>query len=165
MKSCSLILRSLLLLLLLAAVGSCSVYNRIFHPYRIPNPPPSPEHKAKLKAEKERKKAFSRANAKKKEPTPEVVEEGSTDDSAPTTDVTATDAAKPAPPQAPKLKYDKKGLMKKKQVLPKKRTKVVKPSLWQRVKNVFRKKRGKKKQSTPKPPPDVSSPTDPNSIP
>jgi hypothetical protein len=163
-KPCLLVLRSFAFLLLLATLGSCSVYNRIFHPYRIPNPPASPEYKAKLKAEKERKKGVAQASKKAKPTGTEA--EASTDNSTPTTEPSATpeEVAK-STPQAPKLKYDKHDLIKRnKMVLPKKRHKVVGPSFGQRLKNIFRKKSGRKKKSTPKATPDEATP-DPNPAP
>ena len=41
---------------LLLAVDGCKVYDRIFHPHRITDPPMSPELKARLKEQAEAKK-------------------------------------------------------------------------------------------------------------
>jgi len=147
-------------------LGGCRVYERIFHPYRLPTPPPSPEYEAKLKADKERKKGIAQG-IKRNKGSKAPAEEGTTDVSTPTADASApAEAPTRTLADGPKAKYDKHKMLKKnKLLLPKKRYVVAKPSLWQRIKYAFKKKKGKKKKSTPKPPPDVSSPTDPNSIP
>lgn len=164
----ALLFRPLFLLLLLAGLDSCAVYNRIFHPYRIPTPPMSAEYKAKLKADRAKKKnaaagAKDAAKKKKAEATPE----GSTEASTPT-DFASDDNAAKTPdetakkqPAGAKVKYNSQGLVKKSKLSrPKPLHTVSKPSAWQRFKNIFR-KRGKKRKSNPNPTPtDESNPTE-----
>jgi hypothetical protein len=161
----ALLLRPLLFLLLLAGLDSCAVYDRIFHPHRIPTPPMSAEYKAKLKADKAKKKGAEAAakqgkKDKKAAPADAAAPEGSTDASTPDFAADneankATDEKAKKEPSASKVKYDKQGLMKKSKMFnPKPRHTVSKPSAWQRFKNVFRKRHGKKKakpQSNPTP--------------
>jgi len=166
----TLFLRPLFLLLLLAGLDSCAVYNRIFHPYRIPTPPMSAEYKAKLKADKAKKKnaaaGVKEAAKKKKAETPT---EGSTDASTPTDFAADNNDAAKAPdetakkqPSGAKVKYNSQGLVKKSKLSrPKPLHKVSKPSAWQRFKNIFRKRGGKKRKSEPNPTPtDESNPTE-----
>ncbi|MDO7875191.1 hypothetical protein Q5H93_10650 [Hymenobacter sp. ASUV-10] len=165
----ALFLRPLFLLLLLAGLDSCAVYNRIFHPYRIPTPPMSAEYKAKLKADKEKKKnaaAGAKDAAKKKKA--EAAPEGSTEASTPT-DFASDDNAAKTPdetakkqPTVAKVKYNSQGLVKKSKLSrPKPLHKVSKPSAWQRFKNIFRKRGSKKRKSEPNPTPtDESNPTE-----
>lgn len=167
-----LLFRPLFFLLLLAGLDSCTVYNRIFHPYRIPTPPMSAEYKAKLKEDKAKKKnaaaGAKEAAKKKKEAAPA---EGSTDASTPTDFAASNDDASTKSadetakkqPSGAKVKYNSQGLVKKSKLSrPKPLHIVSKPSAWQRFKNFFRKRHGKKRKADPNPTPtDESNPTEP----
>jgi hypothetical protein len=161
-----LILRLLCCLLLLAGLDSCAVYNRIFHPYRIPTPPMSAEYKAKLKADKAKQKSAAAGAKEAKKKKAEAAPEGSTDASAPTDFASddnaakATDETAKKQPTGAKVKYNSQGLVKKSKLSrPKPLHKVSKPSAWQRFKNLFRKRGGKKRKSEPNPTPtDESAP-------
>ena len=147
MKHClpSVVLRSLLGVLLLAALGGCSVYHKVFHPYRLPTPKPSPEFLAQQKADKEARKAAAQPAPlfKKKSAAPE---EEATDVSSPTGGPVAgtatTPAATPATrtlPDRPTVRYEKSGLMKKPKLM---RRRIHKPSKpfrpWQSIRNFFK---------------------------
>ena len=125
MKHClpSVVLRSSLGGLLLAALGGCT----IFHPYRLPTPKPSPEFKAQQKADAARKKTNSQPIPlfrKKAAP----AEEAATDVSTPT-----RGAAAPTPtpsrtlPERSTAHYDKQGLLKKPALLRRRVNKPFKP--------------------------------------
>ena len=149
MKHClpSVLLRSLLGVLLLAALGGCSVYHKVFHPYRLPTPKPSPEFLAQQKAAKQARKAQQQPTPLfKKKPTTSP-EEAATDVSSPTGGpvVAATGTAAAAPdartlPEHATVHYDKAGLMKKKPKLMRRR--IHKPSKpfrpWQSIRNFFK---------------------------
>ena len=103
------LLRSLLPLLLLGLLASCSVYDTIFHPRRLPTPDMSKQDKAKFKAaEKARHKGQV---LKSEEPVT-----GAADPNAPA----GTEAKKDNKlsyselPEGTKNKYDKEGLIKNK---------------------------------------------------
>ncbi len=103
------LLRSLLPLLLLSLLASCSVYDNIFHPRRLPTPDMSKQDKAKFKAaEKARHKGQV---LKSEEPMTSA-----TDPNAPA----GTEAKKDNKvsynelPEGTKNKYDKEGLIKNK---------------------------------------------------
>ena len=145
-KTCllpSVLLRSLLGVLLLAALGGCSVYHKVFHPYRLPTPKPSPEFLAQQKAAKQARKAQQQPTPLfKKKPTA-TPEEAATDVSSPTGGpVVATTAAPDARtlPERATVHYDKAGLMKKKPKLMRRR--INKPSKpfrpWQSIRNFFK---------------------------
>ncbi|WP_210513679.1 hypothetical protein [Hymenobacter terricola] len=145
MKYClpSVLLRSLLGVLLLAALGSCSVYHKVFHPYRLPTPKPSPEFKAQQKEAAARKKANEKAsdaifNKKKSAPTDEAATDVSTPSGG---SITAPEAAPEASklPEGPTVHYDKHGLMKKPKLNRRKRHKQSKPFRpWQSIRSFFK---------------------------
>lgn len=145
MRYCSffLLLRSLLSVLLLAALGSCSVYHKVVHPYRLPTPKPSPEFRAQQKADKKARKSNQIASLFKKKPAVNV-EEAATDVSGPTGgDVAANPVATPETrtlPEHATVHYDKAGLMKNKPQLMRRR--IHKPSKpfrpWQAIRNFFK---------------------------
>jgi hypothetical protein len=121
-------------------LGSCSVYHKIFHPYRIPNPKLSAEQKAQMRAAKKaKKKGFSLGGKKKAaEPVTDVMaSEGA---AAPLGEPAAT-AEKPATELAKKssVKYDKKGRLKNKVKL-KSRSKQPKPSFFDKLSHLFTRK-------------------------
>ncbi|WP_156176391.1 hypothetical protein [Hymenobacter terrenus] len=122
----SLILRSLLGVLLLVALGGC----KIFHPYRLPTPKPSPEFKAQQEAAKARKKAALASDSKlkkKKKNKEDATDEAATDVSTPTGAPLEAVAAATPEAQAAKLperstvRYDKQGLMKKPKLMRRRR--------------------------------------------
>ena len=125
MKHClpSVVLRSSLGLLLLAALGGCT----IFHPYRLPTPKPSPEFKVQQKVAAARKKTNSQLIPlfrKKAAP----AEEAATDVSTPTRGVVApTPAPSRALPERSTTHYDKQGLLKKPALLRRRVNKPFKP--------------------------------------
>ena len=136
MKYClpSVVFRSLLGVLLLAALGGCTLYHKVFHPYRLPTPKPSPEYIATQKQKKKNEKlkndlAKSAASVKKK--SGGATEEAATDVSTPS-NAGATASASPADskgsvyPERSTVKYDKHGLMKKPKLNRRKRHKVSK---------------------------------------
>ena len=117
----SVVFRSLLGVLLLAALGSCSLWRKIHHPYRLPTPKPSPEYIAQQKKKKEDEKlrndlAKSAASAKKK--SGGGTEEAATDVSMPNNDGAAatngtSDIKSSVYPERSTVKYDKQLIMKK----------------------------------------------------
>ena len=95
----------LLLPLLLGLLGSCAVYDRVFHPHRLPTPPLSATAKAKARAaEKARHKGTS---LKATEAAP------ATDGAGDATDDKKKTMSYSDLPEGTKLKYDKQGLVKK----------------------------------------------------
>lgn len=137
----SVLLRSLLGVLLLVALGGCSVYHHIFHPYRLPTPKPSPEFSAQQKADKKARKAGASTALFKKKAAPE---EAATDVSSPSGGpVVATTAAIPETrtlPEHATVHYDKAGLMKNKPKLMRRRiNKQSKPFRpWQSIRHFFK---------------------------
>lgn len=104
---------SLPLLLLLGLLSSCAVYDRVFHPHRLPTPPLSATAKAKAKAaEKARHKGTS---LKAMEATSATATDGAGADAG--AGAPAEEKKKPMSysdlPEGTKLKYDKQGLVKK----------------------------------------------------
>ena len=122
--------------LLLAGLGSCSLYHKVVHPYRIPTPKPSKQFIAQQKAEKKAKEDRARqaqANSgqksgmlgglfgagKKQQATNggvadvEAATDASTPSRAPVASATATTAAAGTLPERSTVKYDKQQLMKK----------------------------------------------------
>lgn len=98
-------------LLLLGALSSCTVYNKIFHPYRLPTPAMNPEARAKARAAE---KARHRGTSLK----PAEVTTDATDPAAPgSAPGDAADKKKTLSygelPEGTKLKYDKHLLLKK----------------------------------------------------
>ncbi|MBH8559741.1 hypothetical protein [Hymenobacter negativus] len=136
MKYClpSVVFRSLLGVLLLSALGSCTLYHKVFHPYRLPTPKPSPEFIAQQKEKKEHEKlqndlAKSAASAKKKAgaDAPEAATDVSTPSNDGATASASTAAAKSSVyPERSTVRYDKHGLMKKPKLNRRKRHKVSK---------------------------------------
>ena len=103
-------LRVLLLPMLLGLLGGCAVYDRLFHPHRLPTPPMNATAKAKAKAaEKARHKGTS---LKAMEATSATATDGAGADAG-----AADEKKKPMSysdlPEGTKLKYDKQGLVKK----------------------------------------------------
>ena len=97
----------LLLPLLLGLLSGCAVYDRVFHPRRLPTPNMTPEAKAKARAaEKARHKGLSLKAAD-----PEADGTTATDPAA-----TADERKKPMSysdlPEGTRVKYDKQGLVK-----------------------------------------------------
>lgn len=99
--------------MLLGLLASCTVYNNIFHPYRLPTPPMSADAKAKARAaEKARHKGLTLKA--------EDTDDGTTP-AAPGSTTSATDKDPKADnkltyselPAGTKLKYDKNLLLKK----------------------------------------------------
>ena len=108
------VVRCVLVLLLLAGLGGCSLYHTVFHPYRLPTPKPSPEFKAQQKAAKARKKNNEPAGLFKKRVS--VDQEAATDVSTPTGGAVPTAVASTETrtlPERSSVRYDKQGLMKK----------------------------------------------------
>ncbi|WP_460609764.1 hypothetical protein [Hymenobacter terrigena] len=126
--------RSLLGVLLLSALGGCTLYHKVFHPYRLPTPKPSPEFIAQQKEKKEHEKlqnelAKSAASTKKKSggATPEAATDVSTPSNDGATASASTAATKGSVyPERSTVKYDKHGLMKKPKLNRRKRHKVSK---------------------------------------
>ena len=137
----SVLIRSLLSVLLLVALGGCSVYHRVFHPYRLPTPKPSPEFLAQQKANKKARKAGAPNSLFKKKAAPE---EAATDVSSPSGGaVAATTAVTPETrtlPEHATVHYDKAGLMKSKPKLMRRRiNKQSKPFRpWQSIRHFFK---------------------------
>ena len=106
---------------LVVLLSSCSIYHKVFHPYRLPTPKPSPEYKAQQKAKKSKRSLLSfrhgkKINAKNEDGTD--VEEAATDVSTPTggalpTPVASASTATRTLPERSTVQYDKNGLMKK----------------------------------------------------
>ena len=132
-------------MLLLAALGGCSVYHKVFHPYRLPTPKPSPEFKAQQKEARARKKAAAQPTPlfRKKAAAPE---EAATDVSTPSGAVAGTGPAAPVDaaaartlPERSTVRYDKQGLMKKPKLA---RRRIHKSSTpfrpWQSIRNFFK---------------------------
>jgi hypothetical protein len=135
----TIIVKPLFLCILLVLLGSCTVYDKVFHPYRIPNPKLSAELKAKMKADKKAKKqAFSRSK-KITKPAPDIM---TTDaGAAPTEGATAsTEKASGELPKKSSVKYNRKGLMKNKTKL-KKRNKQPSESIFDKLSHLFSKKK------------------------
>ena len=128
----SVVFRALLGVLLLAALGSCSLYRKVFHPYRLPTPKPSPEYIAQQKKKKEDEKrrndlAKASASARKKNGGGgSATEEAATDVSMPTDKATAdaaTAETKSIYPERSTVKYDKHQIMKKPKLMRRRRHK------------------------------------------
>ncbi|TFZ63993.1 hypothetical protein E4631_20420 [Hymenobacter sp. UV11] len=103
-------LRVLLLPVLLGLLGSCAVYDRVFHPHRLPTPPLSATAKAKAKAaEKARHKGTS---LKAMEATSATATDGAGADAGAADEKKKTMSYSDLP-EGTKLKYDKQGLVKK----------------------------------------------------
>lgn len=102
---------SLLLLLLLGLLSSCAVYDRVFHPHRLPTPPLSATAKAKAKAaEKARHKGTT---LKAMEATSATATDGAGADAGAPADEKKKTMSYSDLPEGTKLKYDKQGLVKK----------------------------------------------------
>lgn len=100
----------MLSVLLLLALGSCS----IFRPYRLPTPKPSPEFKAQQKAAAAARKNNEPPSFLKKRDRDK--EEAATDVSTPTGGTIKASTATPEArtlPERSTVRYDKNGLMKK----------------------------------------------------
>lgn len=120
--------------LLLAGLGSCSLYHKVVHPYRLPTPKPSKQFIAQQKAEKKAKEAREKeakassgqktgllgglfGSGKKKDANnggaPEAATDVSTPSGAPLAAATPTAAATSTLPERSTVRYDKHQLMKK----------------------------------------------------
>ena len=121
--------------LLLAGLGSCSLYHKVVHPYRLPTPKPSKQFIAQQKAEKKAKEAREKeaqANSgqktgllgglfgmgKKKQAkdangAPEAATDVSTPSGAPLASSTAAAPAASTLPERSTVRYDKHLMMKK----------------------------------------------------
>ena len=112
-----------LLLALLVALSGCSVYDSIFHPYRLPTPPLSPELKRQMKAKGLVKKNRDKTTKTKKPKSadPDAAPEATAADAAPA-DKPAADKDDPTAPTEPKAHkhgalYDKREMLKKPKLL------------------------------------------------
>jgi hypothetical protein len=122
------VFRFLLGVLLLAVLGSCSLWHKVHHPYRLPTPKPSPEYIAQQKKKKENEKlrndlAKSAASAKKKSG---GTEEAATDVSMPSNDGASasnnsSDIKSSVYPERSTVKYDKHQMMKKPKLMRRRR--------------------------------------------
>lgn len=121
--------RALLGVLLLAALGGCSLWHKVHHPYRLPTPKPSPEYIAQQKKKKEDEKrrndlSKAAASAKKKSG---GAEEAATDVSMPSNNDGASanngssDIKSSVYPERSTVKYDKQQLMKKPKLMRRRR--------------------------------------------
>ena len=121
--------------LLLAGLGSCSLYHKVVHPYRLPTPKPSRQFIAQQKAEKKARAAREKeakassgqktgllgglfGSSKKKQAkdangAPEAATDVSTPSGAPLASATPAAAATSTLPERSTVKYDKQLLMKK----------------------------------------------------
>lgn len=114
------LLRFLLLSgLLLPALGGCSLYHKVFRPYRLPTPKPSPEYLAQQKKKQADEKLHSdlaKASASVRKKSGAAPEEAATDVAGPSGMEAAsqsTTAATRTLPEKSTVRYDKNGLMKK----------------------------------------------------
>ena len=120
--------------LLLAGLGSCSIYHKVVHPYRLPTPKPSKQFIAQQKAEKEAKAAREKGaqansgdsqksgllgglfGSKKKQAVNSTDVEAATDVSTPSgtplASATPTSATSTLPERST-VRYDKQLIMKK----------------------------------------------------
>ena len=104
-----LFLRFVLALALLSGSSGCSVYNRIFRPHYIPDPPMSPAVKARMKAAEKARKAGLKTAASPKDAT---TTESATDTAPPDLTVKPEDTAEPLPQSNAKFRR-KDGRIKK----------------------------------------------------
>ena len=129
--------RSLLGVLLVAALGGCTLYHKVIHPYRLPTPKPSPEFIAQQKQKKKdekRKNTLAKATVsvkKDKKKLGGATEEAATDVSTPgnagaTASTSTPDSKDSVYPERSTVHYDKHGLMKKAKLNRRKRHKVSK---------------------------------------
>ena len=121
--------------LLLAGLGSCSLYHKVVHPYRLPTPKPSKQFIAQQKAEKKAKEAREKeaqansgqktgllgglfGSGKKKQAkdvngAPEAATDVSTPSGAPLASATPVASAASTLPERSTVRYDKHLMMKK----------------------------------------------------
>ena len=130
-------------MLLLAALGSCSVYHKVFHPFRLPTPKASPEFIAQQKAAEKAKKDKMPSGLFKKRKAAATDPEAATDVSTPGGGTITAPSGAPVArtlPEKSTVRYDKNGLMKNKPKLMRRRvhknTKPFRP--WQLVRNFFK---------------------------
>jgi hypothetical protein len=101
----------LLLPFLLGLLASCTVYDNIFHPYRLPSPPMSKDAKAKARAaEKARHKGIA---LKPAEEETDAITPAATGNKASSTNKDDKKLTYSELPTGTKLKYDKQLLLKK----------------------------------------------------
>ena len=164
-----------LLLVLLAALSGCSVYDRVFHPYRLPTPEAPPEFKRQMKAKdlvnKNRDKAAKAKKPKSGDPDAAASPDASPADDGGANATADTGTRQPATSKST-VKYDKGGLMKKPKLLRRRIRKPDKPGFnpIRSVKNFFKYKLHGKHKPKPKAAPadDAGSPApepDPNQAP
>ena len=154
----------LLLLALLAALSGCSVYDRVFHPYRLPTPEAPPEFKRQMKAKglanKNRDKAANVKKPKSADPDAAAPPEASADDDGGAKATADTGTRQPATSKST-VKYDKAGLMKKPKLLRRRITKPVSSGFhpFRSIKNFFKYKlHGKRKPKSKAAPTDAAAP-------
>ena len=122
--------------LLLSGLGSCSLYHKVVHPYRLPTPKPSKQFIAQQKTEKKAKEARAKEaqansgqktgllgglfdSSKKKQRASggatdtEAATDVSTPSGAPLASATSAAAAAGTLPERPTVRYDKHQMMKK----------------------------------------------------
>jgi uncharacterized protein with von Willebrand factor type A (vWA) domain len=128
-------------------LSGCTLYQKVFHPYRLPTPKPSPEYKAQLEAKKKKEKEMLTfqhdAEKKSKSGGGDGTEEAATDVSTPNggtfnTPAAATTEARKLPERST-VRYDKKGIMKKPKLKRRrinKQHKAFRP--WQSIKDFFK---------------------------
>ena len=164
----------LLLLLLLAALPGCSVYEGVFHPYRLPTPETPPEFKRQKKAKALAAKGRDKAASVKK---PKSADPDAADAAAPPAARSGADAGsreeadagarQPATTKS-SVQYDKAGLMKKPKLL---RRRITKPPgngfhPFRVFKNLFKSKpHGKSKPKPDAAPADEPAPPAPDAAP
>ncbi|WP_157780957.1 hypothetical protein [Hymenobacter sedentarius] len=156
--------------LLVLLLSSCSVYHKVFHPYRLPTPKPSPEFKAQQKAKKSKRSFLSfthgkKTNAKNEDGTD--VEEAATDVSTPTGGTVPGPTASASTetrtlPEHSTVRYDKNGLMKKPKLM---RRRIHKPARkpfrpLQSIRNFFKFKLHDKPNYSPDHRPAVPAPAE-----
>ena len=131
-------------MLLLAGLDSCTLYHKVFHPYRLPTPKPSPEYKAQLEAKKKKEKTMLsfQHDAEKKAKAGDGAE-AATDVSTPSGGALPGPSAAPEArtlPERSTVRYDKQGMMKKPKLM---RRRINKPAgkpfrPWQSIKHFFK---------------------------
>ena len=139
-------------------LSGCSVYHKLFHPYRLPTPKPSPEFLAQQKAKKSKTGFLSFSHGAKRSDRlggdSGAGAEAATDVSTPAGGALGTPAAAPQTPRTlperSTVHYDPNGLMKKPKLMRRRVHKPAKPFRpWQAVRNFFKFKRHAKPNYSP----------------